>query len=69
MDFEKFPIDDHECEFRITSAYMDFKTMTMKSQFEYFKEFQRPLQYKVSYGPINSITINTMFILYLTWLH
>ena len=48
MDFKKFPIDGHECEFRITSAYLDSDHMKMKLNLKLYEESQRPLQYTVN---------------------
>ena len=47
MDFDRYPLDSHECPFRIGSYYSSIETVNCTERYAYNKSLQRTLQYSI----------------------
>ena len=52
MNFDSYPMDAHHCPFRIGSYYGTDDTVTCTSEYEYFEDRQRSLQYDIKIEPL-----------------
>ena len=52
MNFDSYPMDAHHCPFRIGSYYGTDDTVTCTSEYEYFEDRQRSLQYDIEIEPL-----------------
>ena len=54
MDFDRYPFDSQECPFRVSSYYNDDTLVTCTSNFSYFGDMARNLQYTIKVSEMAS---------------
>ena len=62
MDFYRYPLDSHSCPFRTGSYYSTEETVVCQSEFEYFSEQQRSLQYSINIDSLPNETRSHTFM-------